>query len=115
MKNHHHHRLLYNTSSRSGSPLTHHSLPPERDVMINYRVKKITKCGGDVLYQPQKKFLWFWKDLGKPFPNNLLWANDAIFIDFRNSQNTKIDKVEYLEPHNSRSARQEPNPPPRAP
>jgi hypothetical protein len=87
----------------------------ERDVMINYRVKKITKCGGTVLYQPQKKFLWFWKDLGEPFPNNLLWANDAIFIDFRNSQNSKIDKVEYLDPDVSIYVRQEPNPPPQVP
>ena len=84
---------------------------PERDSMDNYRVKKITKGDGTVWYQPQKKFLWFWKDLGQYGAlSGKYSANDIILEDFQKSQK---DKVEYLEYDTSQTGPPEPNPPPK--
>jgi hypothetical protein len=86
---------------------------PEREQMNNYRIKKITKGDGTVWYQPQKKVLWFWKDLGLTGIFSVKeWANAAILEDFQKSQK---DKVEYLEYDTSQTVPPEPNPPPKVP
>lgn len=84
---------------------------PERDPMNNYRIKKITKGDGKVWYQPQKKVLWFWKDLGSYGGFSTKgWADSIILEDFQKSQK---DKIEYLEYDASRTVSPEPNPPPK--
>ena len=69
---------------------------PEQNPMKRYRIKKVTKGDGTVWYCPQKKVLWFWKDLGYGSFSVKEWANDIIVQDFQKSQK---DKVEYLEPN----------------
>ena len=86
---------------------------PEREQMNNYRIKKITKGDGTVWYQPQKKVLWFWKDLGLTGCfSGKDWANAEILEDFQKSQK---DKIEYLKYDTLRTVPPEPNPPPKVP
>jgi hypothetical protein len=86
---------------------------PERDSMDNYRIKKITNGDGTVWYQPQKKVLWFWKDLGQyGGVTTKGWADSIILDNFQKSQK---DKIEYLEYDTPRTVPPEPNPPPKVP
>ena len=82
-----------------------------QDQMEHYRIKKVTKGDGTVWYYPQKKVLWFWKDLGlNGCFSTKGWANAIILEDF---QKLKKDKIEYLEYDTSQTVPSEPNPPPK--
>ena len=89
---------------------------PEQDPMENkYRIKKITKGGGKVLYYPQKKFLWFWWSIGVWVTleyDNERWAQERVFEDYHK---TLKNKVEYLAPDISKTITTEHNPPPKNP
>ena len=85
---------------------------PEQDPMENYRIKKVTKPDGKIQYYPQKKFLWFWRNIGigiTEWYDDEYWAHARVFQDYNNSQK---DKVEYLVPDNSKIVT---NPPPQSP
>jgi hypothetical protein len=83
---------------------------PEQDPLMNYLIKKVTKPDGKVSYYPQKKFLWFWNDMGDVGGYGIeSWAQQVIFEDYQKSQK---DKVEYLPADSSKTAPSEPNPPP---
>ena len=80
---------------------------PEQDPMENYRIKKVTKGDGKVLYYPQKKifgFLW-WGICGFEGLSSESWAQAIVFED---CNKTLKDKVEYLLPDESKSV---PKPP----
>lgn len=67
----------------------------------NYRIKKVTKGDGKVLYYPQKKifgFLW-WGICGFEGCGVESWAQAIVFEDY---SNTLKDKVEYLAPDESK-------------
>ena len=98
---------------------------PEQDPMNNYRLKKVTKGDGTVLYCPQKKVLWVWLNIVDGPYRDEGWANAVIRDDFKYSQK---DKVEYLEPNlncpepkpplklkktTSQTVPADPNPPPK--
>jgi hypothetical protein len=87
---------------------------PEQDPMRNYRIKKVIKPDGKVWYYPQKKFLWFWINLGKNGYGFSCenWAQECVFADYNE---TLEDKVEYLAPDISKTITAEPNPPPKNP
>lgn len=65
--------------------------------MENYRIKKVTKPSGKVVYYPQKKFLWFWVDIDNDRGGYICesWAQQRVFEDY---DKTGKDKVEYLAP-----------------
>ena len=76
----------------------------------NYRVKKVDQSNGKVRYYPQKKFLWFWTDMGDSSGGSECWAQSIIFTDYHKTQK---DNIEYLPADNSKTVRPEPNPPPK--
>lgn len=68
---------------------------PEQDPMSRYRIMKVTKPDGKSWYYPQKKFLWFWWNIGVNGGYSVEnWAHGRIFEDYQSRQK---DKVEYLE------------------
>lgn len=80
---------------------------PEQDPLMNYRIKKVTKPDGKDWYYPEKKFLWFWWNIGHTEGyGNECWAQGRIFADYNKTQK---DKVEYLAPDSSKTV---PKPPP---
>ncbi len=75
----------------------------------NYRIKKITKGDGKIVYYAQKKKLGFWwVNLHQYAYENRSWANSWIIEDI---QFWTDDIVEYLEPDLSKNTKPEPNPP----
>ena len=71
---------------------------PEQDLLMNYRIKKITKGNGKVWYYPQKKILWFWWTIDGYGCES--WAQATVFEDYNK---TLKDKIEYLAPDSSKS------------
>ena len=64
------------------------------DFINNYRIKKVTKPDGKVLYYPQKKILWFWWTNIDIYPYGIEdWAQGRILSDY---YKTLKDDVEYL-------------------
>lgn len=75
----------------------------------NYRIKKITKGNGEVWYEPQIRYSWFfWTSFADCYGNER-WAQEVILEDYQKNQ----QKVEYLPVDTSKIAHQTPNPPPR--
>ena len=80
---------------------------PEQDLLMNYRIKKVTKGDGTIRYYPQKKIfgLLWWDICGFEGYGCESWAQAEIFKDYNK---TIKDKVEYLAPDSSKSV---PKPP----
>lgn len=85
---------------------------PEKDPLINYRIKKVIKPDGGVYYYPQKKILgfWWWNLVDVDGFRSYERANNRIIEDFHE---TLKDTIEYLPPTNSKTVPKPPLDPPR--
>jgi hypothetical protein len=84
---------------------------PERDITTEYRIKKITK-GDKVEFRAQRKYLWWWINLGDYSTDNYDWA---IYRIKSNIQKRAKFMIEYLDVTPDELAPRTPNPPPKNP
>ena len=80
-------------------------------MMNDYRIKKITK-GDKVTFRPQRKYLWWWIDLG-----DYDYAQyEHVFYNINEDiQKRAKTMIEYLDVAPEKLAPRTPNPPPKNP
>ena len=84
---------------------------PERDITKEYRIKKITK-GDKVEFRAQRKYLWWWINLGDYDYSHY----EYVFHDIHNDiQKRAKYMIEYLDVTPEKLAPRTPNPPPKNP
>ena len=84
---------------------------PEKDITKEYLIKKITK-GDKVEFRAQRKFLWWWINLGDYDYSHY----EYVFHDIHNDiQKRAKYMIEYLDVTLDELAPRTPNPPPKNP
>jgi len=88
---------------------------PEKDITTDYRIKKITK-GDKVEFRAQRKYLWWWINLGDYDYSHY----EYVFHDIHNDIQKRTKKraksmIEYLDVTPDELAPRTPNPPPKNP
>jgi len=82
---------------------------PEKEFTTDYRIKKITK-GDKVEFRAQRKFLWWWINLGDYDYSHY----EYVFHDIHNDiQKRAKYMIEYLDVTPDELAPRTPNPPPK--
>ena len=79
-------------------------------MMNDYRIKKITK-GDKVKFRAQRKFLWWWIDLGYYDCSHY----DTAICHINEDINNRNPVIEYLDVTPDELAPRTPNPPPKNP
>jgi len=84
---------------------------PEKDITTEYRIKKITK-GDDVSFRAQRKYLWWWIDLGDYYYSHY----ESVFHDISKDIQKRTKKraksmMEYFDVTLDELAPRTPNPP----